>query len=75
MYGAPTFAHNNMMESNVIVSKGRIAGIIGWEMAGFFGKDRAMFVHRQVRKPPLESHVAMGLDRHKRAELMYWSEL
>ncbi|PVH92749.1 hypothetical protein DM02DRAFT_266298, partial [Periconia macrospinosa] len=44
-----SFMHNDFTESNCIVDNGKIAGLIDWEMAGFFSWNTAGEVHRRIR--------------------------
>ena len=74
--GSPGFAHNNMKQSNIIVKDGKIMGIIGWGMAGFFGKESTELVHRRFRHEYLHLHAPQWkLDKKQKSDLLYWYEL
>lgn len=69
------FMHNDLTESNIIVDNGRIVGVVDWEMAGFFGWDKAAEVHRRIRTPQKEHFAQANLSEKKLSEIMWWNDL
>ena len=69
-------AHNDLNWSNIIVDDDVIVGVVDWEMAGWFGRDRPAKVHRQIRMPDhgTYSHVP-GMTEERLADLLYWNDL
>lgn len=53
----------------------KIVGVIDWEMAGFFGWNRAAKVHRQIRSPRRENYAHLNLDESFLADILYWNDL
>jgi RIO-like serine/threonine protein kinase len=69
------FMHNDFTESNIIVNNDTIAGLIDWEMAGFFGWKTAAEVHRKIRTPQREHFVKANLSETRLREIMFWNDL
>ncbi|KAE8154360.1 hypothetical protein BDV25DRAFT_136056 [Aspergillus avenaceus] len=69
------FAHNDLTQSNCIVDRDRIIGLIDWEMAGFFGWKVAGEVHRRVRTPQREHYQNVDLDETVLLDMMFWGDL
>lgn len=69
------FMHNDLTESNCIVSNDAIVGLIDWEMAGFFGWKTAGEVHRRIRTPQREPFVNANLSDEQLQAMMFWNDL
>lgn len=69
------FMHNDFSESNCIVDKDKIVGLVDWEMAGFFGWKTAAEVHRRIRTPQREHFVNANVSEEKLQDMMFWSDL
>lgn len=69
------FMHNDLTESNCIVSNDAIVGLIDWEMAGFFGWKTAGEVHRRIRTPQREHFVNANLSDEQLQAMMFWNDL
>lgn len=70
------FAHNNSNECKMIVGRsGKIVGIFDWEMAGYFGLERAGKVHARYRTPRKELYVDSDLSEERIADVCYWNDL
>lgn len=69
------FMHNDLTESNCIVSNDAIVGLIDWEMAGFFGWKTAGEVHRRIRTPQREHFVNANLREEQLQDMMFWNDL
>ncbi|KAI0403561.1 kinase-like domain-containing protein [Xylaria palmicola] len=69
------FMHNDLTESNCIVDKDRIVGLVDWEMAGFFGWKTAGEVHRRIRTPQREHFANVKLSEARLQEIMFWKDL
>lgn len=67
--------HNDLTESNIIVDKNRIVGIVDWEMAGYFGWKRAAEIHRKIKTPQREHFVHANISEEKLLEIMEWNDL
>ncbi|KAJ5934877.1 kinase-like domain-containing protein [Penicillium verhagenii] len=70
-----SFMHNDLTQSNCIVSNDAIVGLIDWEMAGFFGWKTAGEVHRRIRTPQREHFVNANLSEEKLQDMMFWNDL
>lgn len=70
-----SLAHNDFTESNIIVNDDKIVGIIDWEMAGWFGWDRASAVHAHCRAPKRNDFAKLDLDEERLVDLTYWNDL
>lgn len=68
-------AHNDLTESNIIVDKDKITGIIDWEMAGFFSWDSAVEVHRRIRTAQRESFAHLNLSEETMCDITFWNDL
>ncbi|CAM1501507.1 Fc.00g034910.m01.CDS01 [Cosmosporella sp. VM-42] len=68
------FMHNNFTRGNLIVKDGRIVGVAGWEMAGYFGWRRAAEVHRRIRSPQAGDH-SRALSQEMVRDIMFWNDL
>lgn len=69
------FMHNDLSESNCIVDDDKIIGLVDWEMAGFFGWEKAAEVHQKIRTPQKEHFVNVNLDEDRLREIMWWNDL
>ncbi len=69
------FAHNDLNESNIIVQDGRIVGLIDWEMAGFFGLNRAGKVHALCRTARRKNLQNASLTEEQLVDLTFWNDL
>lgn len=67
--------HNDMTESNIIVDKDKIVGVVDWEMAGYLGWQRAAEIHRKIRTPQREHFVHANVSDEKLLEIMEWNDL
>ncbi|KAI9827432.1 MAG: hypothetical protein M1819_006973 [Sarea resinae] len=67
--------HNDFNPSNIIVRDDRIVGVIDWEMAGYFGWDRAGKVHSLARVPKKEDFSQLDLSDDFLSNLVYWNDL
>lgn len=67
--------HNDFSTSNCIVDDDRIVGLVGWEMAGFFGWKTAGEVHSRIRTPQREHFVNANLSEEKLRDIMWWNDL
>ncbi|KAI9163552.1 Protein kinase-like domain protein [Paramyrothecium foliicola] len=70
-----SFMHNGFTESNCIVDRGEITGLVDWGMAGYFGWETAGEVHRRIRTPQREHFVNAKLSEERLQEIMSWSDL
>ena len=69
------FAHDDFNESYIIVNNDMIVGIIGWEMAGFFGRMRVGNVHSTCWVLKREDFANLNLNEESTVDLIYWNEL
>lgn len=67
--------HNDLTQSNCIVSDDKIVGLIDWEMAGFFGWKTAGEVHRKIRTPRRENFANVTLGEEELQDIMFWNDL
>lgn len=67
--------HNDLIESNTIVDKDRIVGLVDWEMAGFFGCDETAEVHRKIRTPQRGTFKNVNLSEERFRHIMWWGDL
>jgi aminoglycoside phosphotransferase len=67
--------HNDLTPSNIIVKDGRIAGVVDWEMAGFFGWKMAAKVHLGIRTPKRENFAALDLPEDLLDDILFWNGL
>lgn len=70
-----SFVHNDVTESNCIVDKDTIVGLIDWEMAGFFGWKTAGEVHRRIRTPQREHFLNANLSEEQLQNMLFWKDL
>lgn len=70
-----SFMHNDLTQSNCIVSDDKIVGLIDWEMAGFFGWKTAGEVHRKIRTPRRENFANVTLGEEELQDIMFWNDL
>lgn len=70
-----SFMHNDFTESNCIVDKDTIVGLIDWEMAGFFGWKTAGEVHRRIRTLQREHFLNANLSEEQLQNMMFWKDL
>ncbi|KAF9775856.1 hypothetical protein IL306_006016 [Fusarium sp. DS 682] len=70
-----SFMHNDFTQSNCIVDNGKITGLVDWEMAGFFGWNKAGQVHRRIRSPQREHFVNANLSEERLEDIMFWNDL
>lgn len=70
-----SFTHNDVNDSNFIVDKDKIVGLIDWEVAGFFGWKTAAEVHRRIRASQREHFVDTDLGDEEIQDLMFWNDL
>ncbi|KAL9079031.1 MAG: hypothetical protein Q9157_002046 [Trypethelium eluteriae] len=70
-----SFMHNDFSLSNCIVDRGKIVGLVDWEMAGFFGWKRAGEVHLQIRTPKRENFAASNLAEDFLNDILFWNDL
>lgn len=69
------FMHNDLSDSNIIVDKDRIMGIIDWERAAYIGRRTAAEIHCRIRTPQLEHYKNVQLSDEKLNEMMWWNDL
>ncbi|KAJ6031689.1 hypothetical protein N7540_002421 [Penicillium herquei] len=69
------FMHNDFTQSNCIVDKDIIVGLVDWEMAGFFGWKTAGEIHRRIRCPQREHFVNANLSEERLQDIMFWNDL
>jgi len=67
--------HNDFSLSNIIVNEDKIVGVIDWEMAGYFGWQRAASVHTQIRTPKRENFRNLDLPTEQLQDILYWNNL
>lgn len=67
--------HNDLTQSNCIVSDDKIVGLIDWEMAGFFGWKTTGEVHRKIRTPRRENFANVTLGEEELQDIMFWNDL
>ena len=70
----PGFVHNNLTKSNIIVRDKAVVGIIGWEVAGFFGGKRARLVQCHRWKEIQYSFATWRVNKKAWADMTYWEE-
>ncbi|KNG86574.1 hypothetical protein ANOM_003849 [Aspergillus nomiae NRRL 13137] len=70
-----SFMHNDFTQSNCIVDRDRIVGLVDWEMAGFFCWKTAGEVHRRIRTPQREHFVNASLSEDRLQDIMFWNDL
>ncbi|KAF3001382.1 hypothetical protein E8E13_006835 [Curvularia kusanoi] len=70
-----SFMHNDVTLSNIIVDDNKIAGLIDWEMAGFFGWKTAAKVHARIRTPKRENFAALNLPGEMLEDILFWNDL
>ncbi|KAJ0163864.1 hypothetical protein CTA2_2228 [Colletotrichum tanaceti] len=70
-----SFMHNDLSESNIIVDNDMVAGLVDWEMAGFFGWRTAGEVHRIIRTSQREHFAAVNLSEERLLDIMWWAHL
>ncbi|KAI1758544.1 hypothetical protein GGR53DRAFT_516760 [Hypoxylon sp. FL1150] len=70
-----SFMHNDLTQSNCIVDKGKIVGLVDWEMAGFFGRKTAGEIHRRIRTPQREHFTNANLTEETLQEITWWNDL
>ncbi|KAF1982895.1 hypothetical protein K402DRAFT_339375 [Aulographum hederae CBS 113979] len=69
------FMHNDFSMSNTIVDQDKIAGLVDWEMAGYFSYKTAAEVHVKIRSPKRENYAALNLPEDFLEDLMFWSNI
>ncbi|KAI0389994.1 kinase-like domain-containing protein [Xylariaceae sp. FL0594] len=69
------FMHNDLTQSNIIVDKDRIVGVVDWEMAGFFGWATAAAVHTQIRSPRREYFAHLDFSEERMKDMLFWNDL
>lgn len=67
--------HNDLAQSNLIVDKDMIVGLIDWEMAGFIGWSVAGEIHRRIRTPQREHFAKANVNEDQLRDIMYWNDL
>ncbi|KAI1913848.1 hypothetical protein LOZ12_002069 [Ophidiomyces ophidiicola] len=67
--------HNDLTPSNIIVDDGRIVGVVDWEMAGYFGWQRAADVHVSIRMPKRENFAQLDLEEDFLQDILFWNDL
>jgi COMPASS component SPP1 len=69
------FMHNDVSQSNLIVDKDKIVGLVDWEMAGFFGWKTAEAVALHIRGVKREHYAALNLPEERLRDIMFWNDL
>ncbi|KAI1916270.1 hypothetical protein LOZ65_005297 [Ophidiomyces ophidiicola] len=67
--------HNDLTPSNIIVDDGKIVGVVDWEMAGYFGWQRAADVHVSIRMPKRENFAQQDLEEDFIQDILFWMVL
>ncbi|EFR05484.1 hypothetical protein MGYG_08498 [Nannizzia gypsea CBS 118893] len=67
--------HNDLTHSNIIVDNDKIVGVVDWEMAGYFGWERAANVHLSIRSLTRECFAHLDLDEEFLLDIIYWNDL
>ncbi|KAM5484223.1 hypothetical protein MaudMau93_005940 [Microsporum audouinii] len=67
--------HNDLTHSNIIVDNDRIVGVVDWEMAGYFGWEKAAKVHISIRSLTRECFAHLDLDEEFLLDIIYWNDL
>lgn len=67
--------HDDLTQSNCIVSDDKIVGLNDWEMAGFFGWKTAGEVHQRIRSPQRENFANVSLGEEELQDIMFWNGL
>ncbi|KAK2873964.1 hypothetical protein FQN49_001967 [Arthroderma sp. PD_2] len=67
--------HNDLTHSNIIVDNDKIVGVVDWEMAGYFGWERAAEVHLSIRSLTRECFAHLDLDEEFLLDIIYWNDL